>query len=147
MLVPWDPKKCCAPQTPHHLVPKASFFETTVKAGDKRKGCGAYNEDKAPCICATGGKSSGAHGAIHAKHAELVKEKFPNNKTYTCSQAEDVAAEAANEMFPQCSKECIKAQLRKVHLQSGNVKANARIKIESENPASAADLMGEWMQK
>ena len=51
---------CCPSQTGDHLIPKSSFFETSVKAKDlmpdwqaagKKTG---YNIAKAPCMCAEG---------------------------------------------------------------------------------------------
>jgi len=120
MLVPWDKKKCCKPQTPHHLVFKASF----KKGGKARPGCDGYDADKAPCICATGGASSGTHGLIHAKQKDqMVKRlggRLPNaDDTWKCGRAERVAAQAVHDLFPQCSRRCIQAQLRSVHQKMG----------------------------
>lgn len=116
MLVPWDKSKCCPPQTPHHLVFKASFKDS----GKFRSGCKNYNANKAPCICATGGASTGAHGLIHAKQKDQMVRRLggrlpQSSDTWKCGRAERVAAKATNELFPQCSRKCIRAQLRSVH--------------------------------
>jgi hypothetical protein len=116
MLVPWGKSKRCPPRTPHHLVFKASFKDS----GGLRPGCKSYNAGKAPCICATGGASAGAHGLIHAKQKDQMVRRLggrlpQSSDTWKCGRAERVAAKAANELFPQCSRGCIRAQLRSVH--------------------------------
>ncbi len=156
MLVPWDKQKCCAPQTPHHLVPKAGFFKDKFvakvdgkrPAGAMMKGCSKYDEDAAPCICATGGKASGAHGLVHAKQADLVIAKFggkrpPTGTTYSCGEAEDIGAEAVEQLFPECSKKCIKAQLRRIH-RSMEVESSTEVKVEIEQPQASKQLYKSW---
>jgi hypothetical protein len=154
MLSKWKPDSCCPPQTPHHLVPKSSFFKVSVEDGDPMPGCDHYDANSAPCICATGTVDSGVHGAIHAKHANLVEKKFgairksdqrdPSKaKTCTAEEAEEVAAEAAHAMFPQCSKECIQSQLRREHQKQG-VTPKTEIKVMCETSEGARDAMKTW---
>ena len=104
---------CCAPQTPHHLV-----FDAAVK------GTGTYTHAEGPCICATGGASSGTHGLLHGKQKQWMENSPPagadiNSKTTTVGEWETQAAKTVEEIHPQCSAKCIKAQLRKAHARQG----------------------------
>ena len=119
-LVPFSKKKdgvngCCPSQTPDPLIPKSSFYQTTVKAGKKLPGWSKYSPSKAPCMCAEGGTNThGSHGLRHTHH----KMNGPDSGAMqTLSEQADLAAKGAKKVFPgsKCSKGCLKAQLEAGH--------------------------------
>ncbi len=125
MLSPYKPSRCCKPQTPHHLVPKAGFFKVSVKAGRKMAGCGKYKADSAPCVCAEGGATTGTHGLLHARQRDaILTGPFKDAKTWKFSDSVDNASEAMVSVFPQCKdhdggNSCIEQQLKKAHNDMG----------------------------
>lgn len=143
MLSTYDPNKCCKPQSPHHLVFKASFKVKVGATVTKRSGCENYSADKAPCICTTGGGATGAHGLVHAKQKDqmikLCGGNLPTDSdTWSCGKAERVATQAVHDIFPQCSRRCIQAQLRSAHQKRG-VAAETEIGMKVAG-ASAEDF-------
>jgi len=119
-LVPFSKKKdgingCCPSQTPDHLIPKSSFYKTTVKAKKKVTGWKRYSSSGAPCMCTEGGTNThGSHGLRHTHH----KMNGPKRgEMQTLSEQATLAAEGANKVFPgsKCNQECLKAQLEAGH--------------------------------
>ncbi len=110
---PPDPA-CCEPQSPHHLV-----FDSAVK------GKGTYKHKNGPCICAAGNASNGMHGLLHAKQKAWMIDSPPKGSTdigakkTTVGKWESAAAKTVEEIHPDCSAACIKAQLRKAHKDMG----------------------------
>lgn len=139
MLTEKKPSQCCPPQTPHHVVPGSQF---------KGLGVGKYNYDKAPCVCAEGtSQTLGSHGGVHFRTAEKTKEIFPpknqpfsGDERWTVGEAEEVGAEAVNEEFKNCSKECIQAQVRKKHLE---MKVRKKDKIRPTAPGPVEHPMND----
>lgn len=119
-LAPFNSKKdgingCCPSQTADHLVPKSSFYKTSVSAETKIKGWENYSLSAAPCICAEGGSNTqGSHGLRHTHH----KINGPEKGTMVSleSQAE-LGAKGVTEVFlvSNCNEECIKNQLMEGH--------------------------------
>ena len=69
-LVPFKPDGCCPGQTAHHVIPKASFFTTTVAA---KKKLTKYDPRKAPCMCLEGTNNThGDHGLAHTAHRRIA---------------------------------------------------------------------------
>lgn len=119
-LVPYSKKKdgvngCCPAQTPDHLIPKSSFYKTSVSAKKKLTGWKNYSPSGAPCMCTEGGTNThGSHGLRHTHH----KMNGPKPGTpQSLSDQADLAADGAMIVFPgsNCNKECIKAQLEAGH--------------------------------
>lgn len=116
---------CCPPQTPHHIVPASQFRNPDVEG---------YSYDDAPCICVEGQTQYQAtHGKIHSRTAVATNEYWPpadqpfsGEERWTAGEAEAVGAQAVEDEFG-CDKECIEAQVRKMHLAMG-VKKNDKIK-------------------
>jgi hypothetical protein len=142
MLSPKDPSKCCPGQTPHHLVPAASFTGSSVLSGKPGWGAGEPNYNAAPCICAEGfNGTAGTHGLIHAAQKKAVMDKFPgigvtaigDTQTQTFSDAVQQGGAAANEVFPQCSEKCINSQLRREHRKMG-ITAKTKVKPVAHGP-------------
>jgi hypothetical protein len=135
-LLPFDAKPedgikgCCPSQTGDHLVPKSSFFETSVKAGDllkgwrKAAGKTGYNIAKAPCMCAEGGSCSGSHGLRHSHHKAFSSVKPGAKRPFN----EEVkhCAKGAKAIAPQCSQACLEAQLKEGHKAMGDASADVK---------------------
>lgn len=124
MLSPYKPSRCCKPQTPHHLVPKAGFYKTRF-GGIKMNGCSGYKSNAAPCICAEGGATTATHGLLHALQRDAIRTgPFKSAKTWKFGNAVTNAGDAVGEVFPQCkdkdgSNKCIEDQLKKAHNDMG----------------------------
>ena len=116
---------CCPSQTGDHIVPKSSFFVTSVSAGTRMPGWqpnaagdGGYNINKAPCMCLEGGSCSGSHGLRHAHH-KATSTVAPGAHRPFDDEVKQCAA-GAKEVAPQCDQKCIEAQLREGHKGMGD---------------------------
>lgn len=121
-LAPYKAKKdgingCCPSQTADHLIPKSSFYKTSVKKGTKVTGWKNYNMRSAPCICAEGGTNTqGSHGLRHTHH----KINGPAKGTMVSIESQaTLGAQGVSAVFPKanCNEECIKNQLIEGHKQ------------------------------
>lgn len=140
ILSPWKPSMCCPPQTPHHLVEKASFFAGPVEDDRRRSGCGAYDENKALCVCAEGGKSVATHGLLHSTQADYLEN---HTGDWTLTNAIDSGARAMVEVFPNsgCSEKCIKAQLRRGH---PGIHGDTKLSREKQKPKDINQFKTVW---
>ncbi|MEO2036814.1 MAG: PAAR-like domain-containing protein [Planctomycetaceae bacterium] len=118
-LTPYKAKKdgvngCCPSQTPDHVIPKSSFFESSFAGGKGAKlpGWKDYDYKTAPCMCLEGASNTaGNHGLRHAHHKAFgpdkgTRESF-NKQAKRC--AESAAAVSG------CDAKCIEAQLKQGH--------------------------------
>jgi hypothetical protein len=134
-LVPFNGKDdgingCCPAQTPDHIVPKSSFFETSVDAGDFVPGWENYKINEAPCMCLEGGSCSGTHGLRHAHH----KAFGPGNGTMRSFNAEvKHCAASAKAVAPQCDEACIEAQLKEGHKGMGDQRKQVKHSCTGKN--------------
>jgi hypothetical protein len=125
-------KPCCPPQTPHHIVPASQFRDPDVKG---------YIYEDAPCICVEGqSQYQATHAKIHWRTALATKKMFPpvevsfsGEELWKVGEAEALGAEAVAKEF-KCDKDCIEAQVRKMHLDMG-IKKNDKIKPTAPGPA------------
>jgi hypothetical protein len=131
MLVPYvrsGSPRCCKGQTAHHLVEVHCF----APIGKRRKVIGAfkgYNQNKAPCVCATGARNSKQHGVLHAVQGQLESgfnaRGVPGTRVgngvsnWTYGEAKGVGVMAHRTTFPdaQCNPDCVSAQLDAYHKQ------------------------------
>lgn len=135
-----EKKACCPKQTAHHVIPKSSFVDTNA-SGKSLAGCGGYEPNDAPCVCAEGASSTkGSHGMMHnflkvrflGKNADK-SDKFPVKKI-TMSRGKaidgraipykdmrDLGIASIQRVFPNsnCTTECLKAQLDSYHQKKG----------------------------
>jgi hypothetical protein len=133
LLSPKDPSRCCAPQTPHHLIPKAGFFSDKFN-GTPFPGNEQYNQAKAPCVCAEGGKSQGTHGLLHDAQTKGINKNFAGKDSWKFSDAVKNASEAMGQVCPQCGSKCIESQLQQEHgrMRIGN---NADLRPIRQEPS------------
>jgi len=107
---------CCFGQTAHHVIPGSMFTNPYD--------CKDYKYGKAPCVCVegTGHSLGGSHQNIHHKFRDVFKQKIQllGNKRGTISYelARDIALDSFEEIFPQCKRACIAAQLDNYHLNT-----------------------------
>lgn len=134
-LVPFNAKKdgvkgCCPGQTPHHVIPKSSFFKISVTDGEKLAATAKYNPDKAPCICLEGeSNTAGNHGLVHTAHIEISEGEMVNGQKYPFSQHNAICSKAASRAASHCSKKCLEHQVKEGHKKAGvNVDKDPKIK-------------------
>jgi len=110
-------KGCCPAQTGDHIVPKSSFFQTSVDAGDFMGGWEQYKINDAPCMCLEGGSCTGSHGLRHAHHKAFSKVASGDPVPFN-TEVEHCAA-GAKKVAPACNQACIEAQLKEGHKKMG----------------------------
>jgi len=131
MLVPYvrsGSPRCCKGQTAHHLVEVHCF----APKGSRKKVIGkfkGYNQNKAPCVCASGPRHDKQHGMLHAVQGQLERafnaRGVPGTQVgngvsnWTYSEAKGVGVMAHRTTFPDadCSSDCVAAQLDAYHKQ------------------------------
>ncbi|MBI2899865.1 MAG: DUF4150 domain-containing protein [Planctomycetes bacterium] len=138
-LSPYKPSKCCKTgQTGHHLVEASGFFKTGRggEGSEPLPGCGKYNTDKAPCICAEGPSQTVAtHGLMHTFQANATLTKMQkrnpgktlkqmqaeNTDKVTYKEAKEEGVKAVGKVFPAsgCAEKCLIAQLDDYHNKQG----------------------------
>ena len=118
-------KGCCPAQTGDHIVPKSSFFQTSVAAkdfmpgwGPDAAGAGGYSIGKAPCMCLEGGSCTGSHGLRHAHHKAFSTVASGTHRSFD-DEVKHCAA-GAKAVAPQCDEDCIEAQLKEGHKGMGD---------------------------
>jgi hypothetical protein len=127
MLVPYETKgksNCCPGKTGHHLLPNCLVQNERGKISSNvpgliNEGNDAYTLNKGACVCVDGSSNHlGTHGEIHEKTKEkLIPLLTRPGKDMTFEEAKSAVAEVHTEVIkkddgtPQCSKECIEAQL------------------------------------
>jgi hypothetical protein len=141
MLLPYNKAKkgCCTkngkPQTGHHLVDSAEFVAHAAR--NKTAPAGQYNSKTAPSICAEGidhNRREGApaaqprrlmeHGRMGRAYARLRRTFLRNNATLTVGDACKLGAKSGRVVHPECSEECLAAQLEKGHADMGQPPGN-----------------------
>lgn len=134
MLLPKEPKRCCEKNgkqmTGHHLVASAEFVAWSSR-GPKAPP-GQYNSNSAPCICAEGSDHNRRepatplaprrlmeHGRMGRAYSRLRRTFLRSNSKLTVRDACKLGAKSARVVHPECSEECIAAQLEKGHADMG----------------------------
>jgi hypothetical protein len=141
-LVPYNKAKnggCCPRQTPEHLVPSSQF-------GKGRGGGHAhYKDSQAPCMCATGGKSTATHGLLGRERKKYMDDRnIPTDgkdKVWSVGDSAKCGAHSANKVQPHCRDACIEAQLKNGH-EKMNIDETEEITGIQENvdPARVGDF-------
>jgi len=141
-------KGCCPAQTPDHLVPKSSFFKTSVDAGKKMKGWGNYSIGKAPCMCLEGGSCSGTHGLRSTHHKTTAGAGITSGDTRTFDSEVAHCAKGAKKVAPQCKQACIEAQLKEGHREmAGDPKPDVKYSPTGKNDISVFDSIVEVIKE
>jgi len=138
---------CCPGQTPDHLI-EASSFLSNRKQNIARPGWEKYSQGAAPCMCAEGPNQTVAtHGELSMRRGVVALVKQDASGMWPRSEATKTAAKSAKLTFPNCSEECIEAQLNKYHDgvaadPEKPIKAVSSMASDAEDRAeAAADMM------
>jgi hypothetical protein len=134
-----DKEYCCSPNTTgHHLVEVHCF---THPAGRGEAAGGGwkldeyldYEENEAPCVCASESASSGSHFTMHDIQGRMERGYMalreadpgysphvfgghPNDVSYwNYGEARDAGVAAHHAAFPHCNQECTAKQLDAYH--------------------------------
>ena len=136
-----DKELCCAPEnTGHHLVEVHCFTPTSGRsAGARLRGFAKYEDEDAPCVCASRSRFRGTHGICHSVQGMLeaaynasatVLKKWSNAGSlikggggkrnpavskWNYGQARDAGAMAHKKAFPHCNAVCVRNQLDEYH--------------------------------
>jgi Domain of unknown function (DUF4150)/GHH signature containing HNH/Endo VII superfamily nuclease toxin 2 len=157
VLVPKkDDKATCCPRdtTGHHLVEVHCFTPTAGRnEGERLGGFSRYNDQDAPCVCASKPRHSGSHGILHSIQNQieasfnatgavlkkwpgagpLIKrggdERRPAESKWTYGQARDAGAFAHKTAFKHCNAVCIQNQLDAYHNKCG-VKSDTPVRTD-----------------
>jgi hypothetical protein len=138
-----DKSFCCSPDnTGHHLV-EVHCFTPTAGRGEKSRlpGLDKYNDEDAPCVCASSSRHDGSHGILHAVQGQLEGafnaagsilcewagagpligkgKRGPAVSKWNYKQARDVGTMAHKTAFPHCNAVCIQNQLDEYHKEKG----------------------------
>jgi Domain of unknown function (DUF4150)/GHH signature containing HNH/Endo VII superfamily nuclease toxin 2 len=152
-----DDKYCCHPNTTgHHLVEVHCFTHPGGRgeAGDKGATLDEYldyNEEDAPCVCASESASDGTHGIMHdvqgqqeraymamrLSDPEFVPHTFgghPNDRSYwNYGEARDTGAAAHHKAFPHCDPDCTRRQLDAYHQDQLGIADEAPLRTDPVN--------------
>jgi hypothetical protein len=136
-LLPFDAKPedgikgCCPSQTGDHIVPKSSFFKTSVAAGTLLPGwkpvaggATGYKINKAPCMCAEGGSCTGTHGLRHSHHKAFSSVASGDQRAF--KEEMKHCAKGAKAIAPQCNQACLEAQLTQGHKDMGDTSGDVK---------------------
>lgn len=133
-----DKKFCChADTTGHHLI-EVHCFSPTGQRGGKLEDLEKYEQNDAPCVCASSSRADGTHGVLHAVQGQ-IEGAYNDSGTVNCewldagkkiagtskrenavskwkySDARDTGMLAHKTAFPHCNSQCIKKQLDDYH--------------------------------
>jgi hypothetical protein len=143
-----DKKSCCEPETTGHHLIEVHCFSPTGLRGSPLEGLENYNQNKAPCVCASESRADGTHGLLHAIQGR-IEGHYEQTGTEICSwldpdgkgrtnvskwrykHARDAGVKAHKIAFPQCSEECTKAQLDAYHKDECGIHENSPVRTDS----------------
>lgn len=128
---------CCPGQTPHHVIPKGQFKSSEAANAGNIDSCPGYNADTAPCICAEGTSHSlgGSHEKIHKALEPNIAKQADTNGQLSYGQSRDMSIDAMRKAAPNCSRQCLKAQLDKYHKRACN-QASDNFKVRAASTQS-----------
>lgn len=134
-----DKASCChSDTTGHHLI-EVHCFSPTGERGGALEDLEKYNQNDAPCVCASQSRSDGTHGVLHAVQGKIegaymslpgephcewleVGKKSPQTgcrgnavSKWTYKDARDTGVLAHKTAFPHCNAKCIEKQLDEYH--------------------------------
>ena len=142
---------CCRPQVAHHFIPNSLLqaerdrSDTNVPGLRKtvtKKGLPAYTLNDAPCVCCDGKEGVSTPIGTHKQMHDLTKKKLQTSlmagQTITYSEVKRKVIEAHNETFrnegkPQCSHDCLEAQINRHMKKTGT---GREIKVLQKDGAS-----------
>lgn len=148
-----DKKFCCTPQTTgHHLVEVHCFTPAGGRSAKERlPGFSRYDDNAAPCVCASEARSQGTHGILHAVQGAIEgaynslkkqvrrawpkagRDGGPGVSKWTYAQAREAGVFAHKTAFPHCNSECIRRQLDAYHKQEVGCNESTGVRTDRES--------------
>jgi hypothetical protein len=131
--------RCCDGLTGHHIVPVQDFSKTGKPRGRAlNNSVKNYSENMAPCICAEGEDHKEyenfppyqlkEHGLLGNANITQRQNLGLANGDKACYQDISAAgAQSVNDVFPQCSAECIQAQLDNYHVKECGIPPDKKV--------------------
>lgn len=120
----------------HHLI-EVHCFSRTGERGTPLTGFEKYNDEEAPCVCASQSRADGTHGILHAVQGQMEAahnngptlqswpgagakrkgsdDRLPAEAKWTYKDAREAGALAHKTAFPHCNAVCISNQLDDYH--------------------------------
>ncbi len=120
--------ECCDGDQAHHLVEVHGFGFKRTSDSEIVKPFRPYDQNDAPCVCASGPKSGpGEHADLHSVQGALElgamarAEPGHKNVAWTYSESREAGITAHKAVFPEqgCNEDCIRQQLDNYHKQEG----------------------------
>lgn len=148
-----DKRFCCQPDiVGHHLI-EVHCFSKTGHRGVALTGLEKYNEDNAPCVCASPSRHKGTHGILHAVQGQMeaahndgpvlqswpdsggkVKrgsdQRLPADAKWTYKDAREAGVLAHSTAFPHCNSTCIANQLDDYHKKICDIKDGTPVRSD-----------------
>lgn len=128
-----DKKACCKEDTTGHHLIEVHCFSPTGERGGALEDLESYNQNKAPCVCASQSRADGTHGVLHAVQSQL-EGAFNDRNTILCewensgktgkgvnqskwnyAEARSAGVTAHKIAFPHCNPACVEKQLDSYH--------------------------------
>lgn len=148
-----DKKYCCKPDNTGHHVVEVHCFTPAAGRGDKARlpGFEKYDDNKAPCVCASQKRNAGFHGKMHNGQGRLEAAHKANGKVlktwpgagplnkgkrgdavsnWTYGQARDAGVATMMMAAPHCDSECIKNQLDAYHKDECGIKEDDPVRTD-----------------
>jgi hypothetical protein len=159
-----DKKFCCNPETTGHHLVEVHCFSPSGQRGKPLGGFEKYNQNKAPCACASTARNTGTHGIMHKVQgmmegayksrgtvlgtwqgagALLAKggtERAPAISHWNYGEARDAGVLSHKTAFPHCNAACTKEQLDEYHKSCGIDETTALRSDPGVETRSAGDL-------
>jgi len=132
-----DKTFCCRPDTTGHHLIEVHCFSRTGERGTPLTGFEKYNDEDAPCVCASQSRADGTHGILHAVQGQMEAahnngptlqswpgagakrkgsdDRLPAEAKWTYKDAREAGALAHKTAFPHCNAVCISNQLDDYH--------------------------------
>lgn len=143
-----DKKACCKNDTTGHHLVEVHCFSPTGERGGALEDLEAYNQNEAPCVCASESRADGTHGVLHAVQSQLEGAhnsigqtlcewentgktgKGANVSRWNYGQAKNAGMTAHNIAFPHCNPKCIEKQLDAYHKKECGIKDNTPLRSD-----------------
>ncbi len=128
-----DKKSCCKEDTTGHHLVEVHCFSPTGERGGALEDLESYNQNQAPCVCASESRADGSHGVLHAVQSQLEGAynartstncewensgktgKGTNKSKWNYKEARDAGVTAHQIAFPHCNPKCVEKQLDAYH--------------------------------
>lgn len=166
-----DKDFCCHPNTTGHHLIEVHCFSPTGERGGALEDLENYNQNDAPCVCASESRADGTHGVLHAVQSKIegayndmpgeplcewldAGKKIPGTdkranalSKWTYGDARDTGMLAHKLAFPHCNSECIKRQLDDYHKDQCGLKEGEPLRTDPGAATRSSGDLGKAQMK